>query len=109
MLKLNQTDFGRKLGVSRSVILNIELEKVPPKDIMIDHIREVFNVNEDWLINGVGDVFIDVNLNKNEKLIKVNKLFNDLSPEYQDYFLQQLEALITVKNKSVDNIKRQID
>lgn len=58
-LKLSQTAFGEKLGVSRSVINNIELNalaKPEQKLPLLKLICEKFNVNEDWLLNGTGEM-----------------------------------------------------
>lgn len=59
-LKLSQPAFGEELGVSKDVIANIELERVPIKGLMIKHICRTFNVNPLWLENGVGEMFLDV-------------------------------------------------
>ena len=59
-LKLSQPAFGEKLGVKRDVIANIELERVPAKDLMIKMICKTFNVNPLWLENGEGEMFLEV-------------------------------------------------
>lgn len=59
-LKLSQTAFGEKLGVSRSVINNIEsnaLARPEQKLSLLKLICKEFNVNEDWLLNGSGEMF----------------------------------------------------
>ena len=43
-LKLSQREFGEKLGVSRDVISNIEYNRVPPKELLLRHICELYNV-----------------------------------------------------------------
>ena len=55
--KISQTEFGEKIGVSRSVIKNLELGIVEAKDHMIKLICQTFNVNEDWLRNGTEPIF----------------------------------------------------
>ncbi len=60
-LHLSQTEFGEKLGVSRSVINNIErnvLARPDQKLSLMKLICNTFNVNEDWLLNGTGDMFV---------------------------------------------------
>lgn len=54
--KLNQTEFGEKLGVSRSVIANIELDlnKTGVQESIIKLISCIFLVNEDWIKTGEG-------------------------------------------------------
>ncbi len=59
-LHLSQTDFGDKLGVSRSVIKNIELNALARPDQKLSLIKLIckeFSVNEDWLLNGNGPIF----------------------------------------------------
>lgn len=53
--KLSQEEFGKKLGVSRSVIANIELGRVAPTDLFVQHMCAVFNISENWLRTGNGD------------------------------------------------------
>ena len=59
-MKMSQEAFGEKLGVSKSVIVNIELERAPVKELMIKHICRTFNVNPLWLENGEGEMFLDI-------------------------------------------------
>ena len=62
VLKMSQTTFGERLGVSRSVIKNIELNalaKPEQKLSLLKLICKEFNVSEDWLLNGTGEMFAD--------------------------------------------------
>ena len=59
-LKLSQSAFGKTLGVSKDVIVNIELERVPVKELMLKLICKTFNVNPLWLEKGEGDMFLDI-------------------------------------------------
>ena len=56
-LKLSQREFVEKLGVSRDVISNIEYNRVPPKELLLRHICELYNVNQHWLETGEGEMF----------------------------------------------------
>jgi len=58
-LKLSQPAFGEKIGVKRDVIANLELGRVPAKDLMQKMICRTFNVNPLWLENGEGEMFLD--------------------------------------------------
>lgn len=61
-LHLSQTDFGDRLGVSRSVIKNIELNALARPDQKLSLIKLIckeFSVNEDWLLNGNGPMFLE--------------------------------------------------
>lgn len=58
-LKLSQPDFGKRLGVSRDVIANIDRDAVEPKMIFLEHLCQVYKVNPDWLLHGEGEMFVD--------------------------------------------------
>ena len=55
-LNLSQRAFGEKIGVSRDVIKNMELELVETKEHFIKLISKEFNINEDWLKTGDGNM-----------------------------------------------------
>lgn len=59
-LKMSQTAFGERLGVNRDVINNIEnnrLSKPDQKLSLYKLICSEFNINEEWLLNGAGDMY----------------------------------------------------
>ena len=58
---MSQTEFGERLGVSRSVIKNIELNNLAKPEQKLSLIKlmcKEFNVSEDWLLNGSGEMYI---------------------------------------------------
>lgn len=71
-LNLSQTEFGKKLGVSKDVIANIELERVEIKELTINLICRTYNVNPLWLAEGEGDIFIETS----------ESIIEDLASEY---------------------------
>lgn len=54
--KLNQVDFGKKVGLSGSAVSLIEHGKNTPANSTIIAICHEFNVNEEWLRHGVGEM-----------------------------------------------------
>lgn len=59
-LKMSQTAFGEQLGVNRDVINNIEnnrLSKPDQKLSLYKLICSEFNISEEWLLNGTGDMY----------------------------------------------------
>lgn len=97
-LKLSQREFGKKLGVSRDVISNIEYNRVAPKELLLRHICELYNVNEHWLHTGNGEMFND-NPDEINKFEEAFKIFKSLRPDFQDYALDQLKKLAELQNK----------
>lgn len=53
----SQTEFGAGIGVSRSVINNIERGVTEPSDVFLNHLCVVYNVNRAWLETGEGEMF----------------------------------------------------
>lgn len=99
-LQLSQREFGEKLGVSRDVISNLEYNRVPAKELLLRHICELYGVNEDWLLNGTGEMFerdpvID------RKLEEAIEIFKTLRPEFQDYALEQIRQLAQLQKNAI--------
>lgn len=67
-LKLTLVDFGKKLGVRDSTISSIETGKNALTDQMIKAVCAIYNVNENWLRNGDGEMFV---FNSNDILTKL--------------------------------------
>lgn len=60
-LKLSQEQFGEMLGVSRTVIKNIELDNLArpeQKEPLLRLICEKFHVNYKWLTSGEGEMLV---------------------------------------------------
>ena len=57
-LNLSQDEFGRRLGVTRGAITNIEFNKTEPKQLFVELLCREFDVNEAWLRTGEGEMFI---------------------------------------------------
>lgn len=70
-LKLSQEQFGEQLGVSRSVIANIEtnvLARPEQKEPLYRLICETFHVNYKWLTSGEGEMLVTTKQSLVEKL-----------------------------------------
>ena len=50
--------FGKRIGLTRSAISKIESGGNPSEQTIISICRE-FNVNEEWLRNGTGNMYLD--------------------------------------------------
>lgn len=122
--KFNQTEFGKQLGVSRSVIKNLELGLVDVKEHMIKLICQTFNVNENWLRNGIEPIFIenekdilnvlknkykldDITTNLLETFIKLDEfskksIINFLIKSIENYYTNNTDKLDELYNKVYD-------
>lgn len=57
MLDMTQIEFSSKIGLSRNFIAQIETGAKIPSDRTISDICRVFNVNEEWIRTGNGEIF----------------------------------------------------
>lgn len=58
-LDLTQQEFADKLGTARNNIAGYETGKRQPSDAVVSLICTKFNVNEHWLRDGTGNMFIE--------------------------------------------------
>ena len=57
-LDMTQQEFADKLGVKRNTIGQYEIGRNAPIDAVIVSICREFNVSEEWLRDGTGDMFV---------------------------------------------------
>jgi transcriptional regulator with XRE-family HTH domain len=87
---LSRAAFGDRIGVSGDVINNLERGRVEIKDHIIKLICMEFNVNEEWLKTGNGEMFLDMSLEE-----EIAKLTIDLLKEEDDSFKSRLISVLS--------------
>lgn len=73
-LDLTQQKFGAAISVKGNTVAQWESGRNDPPDSSITFICREFNVNEDWLRNGVGEMFIDPAAFSLDEYAQANKL-----------------------------------
>lgn len=58
-LKLNQTDFAKAIGMSQGGYAQIESGANPLSERIIKLVCGIHNINEEYLLHGTGEMFID--------------------------------------------------
>ena len=92
-LNMSRRIFGEKLGVSESVIVNIQYDRLrrpDQKEPLYMLICEKFNVNEDWLRTGEGEMFEQIP-EKDEVADIVSDLLEEENPLY-DLILETMRT-----------------
>jgi transcriptional regulator with XRE-family HTH domain len=104
-LRVSQREFCKLLSLSGGYIANIEANLREPNDRLIKLIVSEFNVNEEWLLTGNGQIF-DIKV-KDERSSRLLSLFNNLPKKYQDVVFDLIDSLYKAdeKSSSVDDLK----
>lgn len=76
MLDLTQRVFAERIGVKQNTIATYEMGRNKPSDPIIHSICKEFNVNEEWLKNGTGKMFIKKSTFSLDEYAATNKLTN---------------------------------
>lgn len=71
-LDMTQQEFADKIGLKRNSVASYEIGKNYPMDTVIKSICREFNVNEEWLRTGEGEMFEE--LTEQQKIIKYTAL-----------------------------------
>lgn len=91
-LGLTQEKFADRLGVKRNTIATYEIGRNEPIDAIISLICREFNVNEEWLRTGNGEMFIEVD-KENQLIIWAANILKDESDTFRRRFVKMLMEL----------------
>lgn len=89
-LKITQNEFSQKIGLKRSSLSDIERGNAPITERTIIAICSQFNVNEEWLRFGSGEMFNSIDKSYNDFF----EIFKKLNPILQDFLIQTAKNLL---------------
>lgn len=95
--KLTQDEFGKRIGSARNTIANYESGNRKPSNSVILSICREFNVNEDWLRNGIGKMFIETK--ENSIVAKATMLLGEKDPLFEAFI--DTYSKLTPKNREL--------
>lgn len=91
-LGLNQTEFGEKIGLKQTTVAGYENNARQPNDSVIRSICREFNVSEDWLRYGTGDMFVE--LSREETIANfVGCILRDKEDSFRKRYIDMLSKL----------------
>ena len=73
-LGMTQQKFADAIGVKQNTVAQYEIGRNEPIDSVVNLICKEYNVNHDWLRNGVGEMFIYTATFSLDEYARVNKL-----------------------------------
>lgn len=94
-LDLTQQEFADKLKVPRNTIGGYEVGKSNPSDAAVNNICNIFNVNEEWLRTGNGEMFIE--LTRDEQ---IEHFVGDALKSEDDSFKKKFIAMLAALDES---------
>ena len=102
-LGLTQSEFGSRLGVKGNTVTGYEAGSRAPSDAIIFSICREFDVNEEWLRTGSGDMFI-VKTRSQEIVDFMSKLMNDPDDSFKRRFIESVAQLSEEEWKVIEQI-----
>ena len=91
-LDLTQREFGERLGVKPNTIATYEIGRNEPIDAVISLICREFNVREEWLRTGEGEMF--VSMTRDEEIAAfVGNMLSSESDTFKKRFITMLSNL----------------
>lgn len=103
--KLTQVEFGEKIGVKGNTITNYENGLRNPTDAVILSICREFNVNEEWLRTGEGDMFVETS--EDEQIAEF--VGRTLSNKPETFRKRLILALSTLDDDEWDLLEKILD
>ncbi len=111
-LDLTQQEFADKIGIARGNVGAYEVGKNAPSDAVISLICREFNVNEIWLREGTGEIFVEQT--KDEQIAA---FIGDMLKDEKESFKRRLIAALSkmdeagweVLEKLVDSMQKEKD
>jgi transcriptional regulator with XRE-family HTH domain len=89
--KITQIEFGEAIGIKGNTVTNYENGMRTPSDAVIKSICRVYNVNEDWLRTGEGEMFNEINM-ENELMAWAGKILGE-NDSFKKRFVRMLMTL----------------
>ena len=102
-LGLSGEKFGEKIGLTRSAISDIERERNGLSDSNVLAICREFNVNEEWLRFGTGEMFKDMTLDE-EIISFIGDIQWDVSNTFKKRFVSAIAKLNEEEWKVLEKI-----
>lgn len=104
-LNVTQQEFADKLKISRNFVAQIEMGNKVPSDRTLDDVCEKFNVREEWLKDGKGEMFHPLKRND-----EISKLLGYVTKTNDDDFKYRLiNALAKLDDSGWDSLEKLID
>ena len=94
-LDLTQQKFAEKIGVKQNTVAQYEMGRNIPIDSVISLICREFNVNEQWLRDGTGEMFIEQTRDK-----QIASFVGSIQASAYDSFKKRFISMLSALDES---------
>lgn len=102
-----QVEFGKLIGVKGNTVTGYEAGTRTPSDAVITSICREFNVREEWLRSGTGEMFVE--MDKEAQLMQwAGRVLRDESDSFQRRFVSMLSSLEESDWKTLEKMALQL-
>lgn len=106
-LDLTQQEFADRLGTSRDNIGGYETGRRNPSDAVISLICTKFNVNETWLRDGTGEMFVELDV-EDQLMEWAGKVLSGHDSKFKKRFVTMLMGLSENEWELLENKAREL-
>lgn len=104
-LNMTQEEFSKKIELSRNFIAQVEIGTKTPSNRTISDICKIFDVNEEWLRNGTGEMFV-----QKTKDEQISEMLGEIQKTGEDTFKHRLvSALANLDEDGWNSLETLID
>ena len=104
-LNMTQEEFSKKIELSRNFIAQVEIGTKTPSNRTISDICKIFDVNEEWLRNGTGEMFV-----QKTKDEQISEMLGEIQKAGEDTIKHRLvSALANLDEDGWDSLEKLID
>lgn len=118
-LGMTQQKFADAIGVKQNTVAQYEIGRNKPIESVINLICKEYNVNEEWLRTGQGEMFIVPTTFSLDEYAKVNKLTNaeiaivrefmELKPETRQAFYNIFTNAFSENSDTIPNTPQELE
>ena len=105
---LTQQEFADRIGSKRNTVATYEMGRSVPSAAVLSLIEREFNVSEEWLRTGEGEMFIQrakelVQFEISEQLARIIEIYNDMNAAGREKLFEYAEDLSINARYKKDN------
>lgn len=94
-LDLTQQEFADRIGMKQNTIATYEMGRAIPSDPAVRSICREFNVNEEWLRNGTGEMFLPMTRDE-----QIASFIGEIQMNDDDSFKKRLISTLSQLNEN---------